>query len=130
MSICEGYDANIRKGTSRKCRKNTMDGSCYCTKHQNVALDAYRQYPQKLPKREDITIEENLIIYNWPTKWPVIKGELRWYAREVMRKHIEIQYRKILMASRIKRRFRIAISNPEYKMCRNRLEKEFKDLSI
>lgn len=37
-------------------------------------------------------------------------------------------YKPHIMASRIKRAFRRAISNPEYKMCRDRLMREFEKM--
>lgn len=123
--MCDGYDANIRKMTSRKCNKSAMDGSCYCQKHAECEKRARIECPGKLPIGD---INRDLKTYNWPTRWPVLKGELRWYAQEIMRKSIEEQAKKILMASRIKRLFKRSISDPNHKMCRDRLQREFEEL--
>ena len=120
--LCDGYDANLRKKTSRKCNKSALNGSCYCQKHTECERRARIDYPGKLPIGN---IDRDLETYNWPTKWPIIKGELRWYAKEITRKSIEDYYKKIIMASRIKRFFKKAISDPNHKMCRDRLKREF-----
>ena len=44
------------------------------------------------------------------------------------RNHICASVRKILMASRIQRRYRRAMSDPWYKMCRDRLRREFGEM--
>lgn len=123
--MCDGYDANFRKMTSRKCKESAIDGSCYCQKHTECERRSKIDYPGKLPIGD---IARDLETYNWPTRWPIIKGEIRWYAKEITRKSIEEQAKKILMASRIKRQFKRSISDPNHKMCRNRLQKEFESL--
>lgn len=45
------------------------------------------------------------------------------------RNHICTSVRKVLMASRIKRRFKKSMSDPSYNMCRNRLRNEFSTLN-
>ena len=42
--------------------------------------------------------------------------------------HLQTEIKKILMASRIKRQYKHSKSNPNYKMCRDRLQKEFIEL--
>lgn len=44
--------------------------------------------------------------------------------------HLCTEIKKILMASRIKRQFKRSMSDPNYKMCRDRLNKEFTSISI
>jgi hypothetical protein len=41
--------------------------------------------------------------------------------------HIDESFNKTIMASRIKRHFKKAMSDPSYKMCRDRLTKEFNE---
>lgn len=44
--------------------------------------------------------------------------------------HLCTEIKKILMTSRIKRQFKRSMSDPNYKMCRDRLNKEFTSISI
>lgn len=43
--------------------------------------------------------------------------------------HLQDVYKRNIMASRIKRQFKRSISDPSYKMCRDRLNKEFASFS-
>lgn len=50
------------------------------------------------------------------------------YVTNTKLEDIVYTYKPHIMASRIKRAFRRAISNPEYKMCRDRLMREFEKM--
>lgn len=44
--------------------------------------------------------------------------------------HLCTETKKVIMASRIKRQFKRSMSDPNYKMCRDRLNKEFTSISV
>ena len=85
-------------------------------------IDAVKQvlevYPEPRLERQMRNFEEyadNMGINNYYLYFELISATLN---------HICTAVRKVLMASRIKRHFKKSMSDPSYKMCRDRLRRE------
>lgn len=79
------------------------------------------QYPNPRLERQMRDTEE--YFYNFAYDYDIFY-DLRCRAID----HLCNEYKKILMASRIKRMYKRSKSDPNYNMCRVRLQKEFENL--
>lgn len=85
---------------------------------QTILLD----FPNPQLERQNRNFEQ--YFHNW--------GETHFGYYELISnayEHLCTETNKVIMASRIKRAFKRSMSDPNYKMCRDRLNKEFTSLS-
>ena len=110
--------------TGRKCTKSATDG-IWCATHHRTFLKSVRWFPKYTPTDN---LEWDAAKVRQIPKW-IRPGTTIWYGAEYLRHSVHARtieyYRKVLMASRIKRYFLRSMSNPQFKMCRDRLTREF-----
>ncbi len=118
--------------TGRKCTKPVMFGTngIWCVTHNRTFIQSVRWFPQYTPT--DNLDADARMVRNIPA-W-IRPGTTVWYAAENLRHSVHVRsvecYRKVLMASRIKRYFLRSMSNPQFKMCRDRLMREFNSMDL
>jgi hypothetical protein len=70
-------------------------------------------------------VRENVPEFTQTVDWFLHKDLKR--SVELRYKQMEAEYKRVLMASRIKRYFMRSMASPEYRLCRDRLTREFNE---
>lgn len=120
------------KGSPCKCLK--MKGGKFCGTHTYFAelYGNHTVFPMYdgLKPTEDLRDDAEYVRENVP---PMVQNA-RWFLYEELKdsvdkryRELEAEYKRVLMASRIKRYFTRSIASPEYRLCRDRLTREFNE---
>lgn len=124
--------APTMKGTECKCI--VSNGGKYCSTHRNQA-ELYSSWVfrigyQNLAQTEDLRDDAEYVRENVPR----FEQSATWYLYQALKDSVELrykqmedEYKRVIMASRIKRYFTRSISSPEYRLCRDRLTREFNE---
>ncbi len=122
--MCEAINHRGKKCTSHV----TRTGCLWCKDHERMFLFGITQYRYYLPT-DNFERDKNLVMN---INHDFRLGSFKWLVIHHLKASVRIReielFRKKVMASRIKRAFCKAISDPSYKMCRTRLVKEFECL--
>lgn len=87
-----------------------------------IVHDILIEHPNPRLERQTRNAEE--YFFNMGYDYDVFVG-----LHEAAIEHVCKEYKKILMASRIKRLYKRAKSDPNYKMCRDRLLQEYNEIT-
>ena len=123
--------APTKKGTACKCIPTK--GGNYCSAH-SLTADRFQmiqdpEYDVWLPtddiRGDDQYILDNVPVFSQTPEWFLCQELKR--SVELRYKQMETEYKRVLMASRIKRYFMRSMASPEYRLCRDRLTREFSE---
>jgi hypothetical protein len=118
---CYGY------ADEQQCQMHAEHGTDFCPCHASM----YRM-SIVLQKPHDFFMEPKMYKMEYRYKLKYITSYTYFAQMYKMEKYIEnklARFAHFFEAACIQRCFKRAISNPEFKMCRNRLMREYKDIS-
>lgn len=118
---CYGY------ADEQPCQMHAEHGTDFCPCHGSM----YRM-SIVLQKPHEFFVEPKMYKMKYRYKLKYITSYKYFAPMYKMEKYIEnklVRFRNFFEATCIQRCFKRAISNPEFKMCRNRLMREYKDIS-
>lgn len=125
LCICDAYNAIIISGLYEFIKENEID-SFMCFKHSNT--DIMNKF-SRMSVLADIKGLHSGASYGCTMRtveYIIKKGFMDW-KYEYIQKHCDKIVKQVKL---IQRQFRKVISNPNYLLCRNRLQNEYFDLII